>query len=339
MAHLGDESDLALAAAATLSPHRMIAVAAEAAVSKLAGRFPEAARAYLDGRDDSDAHHLAAALVMGALASLGADVNEDAAYLAHVATTGDTQARRAAVLAVAEIGGTAAMEVLSFALADEEREVRFAAARALGLRCVALASPSPGEILDLVERTGTPDLVATTVRAVGEGMSLAHSERRSAPPSPPSPELLAVLAHFARSAPSVVALAAVDALGQAIAAGAAAACDALAEALEHLDGSVAKAAAFKLSETTPGREALGRSLEHPSAAVRLLVVEMLAEVDLADARSRLTHRLLVELDREVRLAIDRALSPGPRAFSSVNPAAQHSSPPSGGLRRLREGSR
>ena len=61
---------------------------------------------------------------------------------------GDTDARRAAVLAVAEIDGAVAMQVLSFALADEEREVRFAAARALGRRCVALASPSPSEILD-----------------------------------------------------------------------------------------------------------------------------------------------------------------------------------------------
>jgi len=339
LAYLGDETDLALTTEGTLSPHRMIAGAAEAALSTLAGRFPEAARVYVANLVESEPYHLAAALVMGALAILGADAGEDAAYLAHVATTGDTQARRAAVLAVAEIGGAAAMEVLSFALADEEREVRFAAARALGLRCVVLASPSPGEILDLVERTGTSDLVATTVRAVGEGMSLAHSERRSVPPAPPPPELIAVLALFARGAPSVVALAAVDALGQAIAAGTASACDALAEALEHLDASVAKAAAFKLSETALGREALGRSLEHHAASVRLLVVEMLAEVDLADARARLTHRLLVELDREVRQAIDRALSPGPRSFASVGPTTPHSSPPSGGLRRLREGSR
>ncbi len=339
LADLGDETDLALAAAGTLSPQRMIAGAAEAALSTLAGRFPEAARAYVAHLAEGDPHHLAAALVMGALAVLGVDQSEDAAYLAHIATTGDTQARRAAVLAVAEIGGAAAMEVLSFALADEEREVRFAAARALGLRCVAHASPSPGEILDLVERTGTSDLVATAVRAVGEGMSLAHSERRSAPPASPPPELIAALALFARDAPSVVALAAVDALGQAIAAGTVAACDALAEALLHLDPSVAKAAAFKLSETALGREALGRSLEHSSASVRLLVVEMLAEVDLADSRARLTRRLLIEIDREVRLAIDRALSPGPRSFSSVGPTASHSGPPSGGLRRLREGSR
>jgi HEAT repeat protein len=339
LARLGDESDLALAAAGTLSTQRAIAAAAEAALSTLSGRFPEAARAHVARLVESEPHHLAAALVMGALAGLGADEGDDAAFLAHVATTGNTDARRAAVLAVAEIGGAAAMEVLSFALADEEREVRFAAARALGRRCVALASPSPSEILDLVERTGASELVATTVRAVGEGMSLAYSERRSAPPAPPPPELISVLALFARGAPSAVALAAVDALGQTIAAGTLAACDAIAAALEHPDASVAKAAAFKLAETALGREALGRCLDHPSSGVRLLAVELLAEVDLSGARARLTRRSLVETDRDVRNAIDRALSPGSRSFASMGPQSAHEGTPPRGLPRLEEGDR
>jgi HEAT repeat protein len=339
LARLGDEADLALTAAGTLSTQRAIAAAAEAALSTLSGRYPEAARAHVARLVQSEPYHLAAALIMGALAALGADEIEDAAFLAHVATTGNTDARRAAVLAVAEIGGAAAMEVLSFALADEEREVRFAAARALGRRCVALASPSPSEILDLVERTGASELVATTVRAVGEGMSLAYSERRSAPPAPPPPELISVLALFARGAPSAVALAAVDALGQTIAAGTIAACDAIAAALEHPDPPVAKAAAFKLAETALGREALGRSLEHPAPSVRLLAVDMLAEVDLSGARARLTRRALIETDRDVRAAIDRALSPGSRAFGSMGPQSAHEGTPPRGLPRLGEGDR
>jgi HEAT repeat protein len=339
LARLGDEDDLALAAAGTLSKQRAIAGAAEATLSTLSGRFPEAARAHVARLVESEPHHLAAALIMGALAALGADEVEDATFLAHVATTGDTHARRAAVLAVAEIGGAAAMEVLSFALADEEREVRFAAARALGRRCVALASPSPSEILDLVERTGAPELVATTVRAVGEGMSLGYSERRSAPPAPPPPELISVLALFARGAPSAVALAAVDALGQTIAAGTLAACDAIAAALEHQDPSVAKAAAFKLAETALGREALGRCLDHPAPGVRLLAIEMLAEVDVAAWRARLTRRALVETDRDVRAAIDRALSPGSRGFGSMGPQPAQEGTPPRGLPRLTDGDR
>ncbi len=327
LANLGDASDLELTAERTLSPQRAIASAAEAALSTLAGRFRQAARANLRHLTESDPHHLAAALVIGALAAQGAVESEDAAFLAHVATTGDTDARRAAVLAVAEIDGAIAMEVLSFALADEEREVRFAAARALGRRCVALASPSPSEILDLVERTGMADLVAATVRAVGEGMSLVFSERRFAPTVLPPPELISVLALFARGAPSAVALAAVDALGQMIASGTLAACDSISAALEHPDPSVAKAAAFKLTETVLGRDALGRSLEHPSPSVRLLAVEMLGEVDLAGARAPLTRRALVETDPNVRLAIERALSPGPRAFASIEPQAPHDSAP------------
>ena len=339
LARLGDESDLALAAAGTLAKQRAIASAAETALSTLSGRFPEAARAHVARLVESEPHHLAAALIMGALAGLGADETDDATFLAHVAATGDTHARRAAVLAVADIGGAAAMEVLSFALADEERDVRIAAARALGRRCVALASPSPSEILDLVERTGSSELVATTVRAVGEAMSLSYSERRSAPPAPPPPELISVLALFARGAPSAVALAAVDALGQTIAAGTVAACEAIAAALEHPDPSVAKAAAFKLAETALGREALGRSLDHPAAGVRLLAADMLAEVDVAGARARLTRRALIETDREVRAAIERALSPGSRSFGSMGPQSAHEGTPPRGLPRLREGER
>ncbi len=339
LARLGDEDDLALAAAGTLSKQRAIAAAAEATLSTLSGRFPEAARAHVARLVESEPHHLAAALIMGALAALGADETDDATFLAHVAAAGNTHARRAAVLAVADIGGAAAMEVLSFALADEERDVRIAAARALGRRCVALASPSPSEILDLVERTGSPELVATTVRAVGEAMSLAYSERRSAPPAPPPPELISVLALFARGAPSGVALAAVDALGQTIAAGTLAACEAIAAALEHPDPSVAKAAAFKLAETALGREALGRCLDHPSVSVRLLAADTLAEVDLAGARAPLTRRALIETDRDVRAAIERALSPGSRGFGPMGSQPAHDGTPPRGLPRVREGDR
>ncbi len=59
------------------------------------GAFARPRRANLRHLTESDPHHLAAALVIGALAAQGAVESEDAAFLAHVATTGDTDARRA----------------------------------------------------------------------------------------------------------------------------------------------------------------------------------------------------------------------------------------------------
>ena len=135
------------------------------------------------------------------------------------------------------------MEVLSFALTDEEHEVQLAAARALGRLCSAPDAPRAGDVLNLVERSGAPNLVAATVRAIGEGMSatyharLAESRRvnslpaRPPPgkaglfpsPAPPSAELVSALAFAAREAPSPVAMAAVDSLGHAHRAGAASA--------------------------------------------------------------------------------------------------------------------
>jgi hypothetical protein len=229
---------------------------------------------------------LSAAITLGALATIGRSAEGDAALLARIATTGDTRARRAAALAVSEIGGPVAMEILTVALTDEEHEVQLAAARALGRLSAVSADPSPSEILDLVERSGAADLVAATVRAMGEGLSTTYAGRRSFPPAPPAHELVEALAQFARSAQSPVAIAAVDALGQAFAAGSIAASEALVLALEHPDLPVAKAAAFKLAESQIGRETLGRALDHPALSVRARAAEMLAEADGRVGRER-----------------------------------------------------
>jgi hypothetical protein len=51
-----------------------------------------------------------------------------------------------------------------------------------------------------------------------------------------------------------------------------------------------------------------RSIDHPSSEVRLLTVEMLSGTDNLLVRERFTQRLGVEQDRDVRDAIERALS-------------------------------
>src|SRR5205085_2102138 len=99
--------------------------------------------------------------------------------------------------------------------------------------------------------------------------------RRTAPPEPPHEDLVAALAPFARGAASGVAIAAVEALGQAQRAGARAAIEALAGALDHADVAVVKVALLKLAGADPGERhgggaslglaAVARGLEHPSA--------------------------------------------------------------------------
>jgi HEAT repeat protein len=221
------------------------------------------------------------------------------------------------VAAVAELAGatwaqgaTAPFDVLAFALADEERSVQLAAARALGRLCVrateGLSSPPPprserdiasgrlrlhqpraSDVLELVGRSQDDDLLAATVRALADAAAL--SSRSLAPP--PSPrigatttseveELIAALAPLANSAPSPVAIAAVEALARAPAEERGR-LDALIGALDHSDHGVVEATVLKLRvAATDGsrdgraiREALTRCLRHSSPEVRTLATE------------------------------------------------------------------
>jgi HEAT repeat protein len=294
LAHLGNDGDLALVAEQTLDAARPVAAAAEAALGTLAARFPAAARALADRVARDEAYRLPAAIVIGAVAASSPFAERDAIFLAHAATTGDTRARRAAVEAVAalrsEVGSAypAALEVLSFALTDEEHEVQSAAARALGRLCSAPDAPRPGEVLDLVDRSGAVDLVATAVRAIGEGM-IAAVLRRSYVGGAPYREIVASLALLAREGQGPVAVAAIDALANARRTAAdnaggddagneGGALDALAGALDHPEEDVAKAALLKLASAGPAAiRPLEKALAHPSPAVRELAAEILQD--------------------------------------------------------------
>src|SRR5205807_1543706 len=129
---LGTEADIPIAAVQTLSESPPIARSAEAALFALAGRHPRAARQQAEVMAEQDAFFLPAAILLTATGRDEERLAQDMAFLAHAATTGDPHARRAAMDAAAEINGPSAREILSFALADEEHEVRVAAARGLG---------------------------------------------------------------------------------------------------------------------------------------------------------------------------------------------------------------
>lgn len=311
LSRLGGAGDLELLAELTLSERRPVAAAAEGALAALSARSPAAARALAErfGRDERSL--LPAAIALGAVAGASPFEERDAAFLAHAATSGDMPARRAAVHAVAEIRAAAgaafpgATEVLRIALADEEHDVQLAAARALGRLCTAREALPAAEVLDMVDRSGAADLVASTVRAMGEGLHQAVAR---------AADIVPALGLFARGAPSPVALAAVEALGQAQRAGVRAAFSALTGALDHGDEAVVKAALLKLAGAAVAGEpvaveALTRGLGHAAAGVRVLAVELLADAQPEEARRWLVQKLVTEPDRRVKEAIRRALGP------------------------------
>lgn len=328
LARLGEELDLEIAADLTLAPSPQIRLAAEGALATLAERFPRAARALVDRLVEDTDRALPAAILIGALGAAGSFEPKDLTFLSRTAAAGDIRTRRAAVDAVSELGASmaalpasSAVDILSFALADEEREVRVAAARGLG-HLAATVARFATDLLELVERTGAADLVAATVRAIGEAMSPAYQGRRSAPPSLPDEALVAALSMCAREGPGPVAIAAVDALDQAAIAGSASAGMALGAALDHPDPSVVRAALVKAITTRAHMRAamvMERALLHPSVEVRRLAVEVAAEElsfeqrhargEGESLRDKLAAHATIEGDRTVRAAIEEALSP------------------------------
>ncbi|WP_437691212.1 HEAT repeat domain-containing protein [Sorangium sp. So ce176] len=169
LAKIGTADDFELVVSQTRAVSLPVARAAESALAGLSERYPEAARALARRLMQAERTHLAAAIVIEALGS--ADP-EELAFLRSAASAGDVRARRAAVTAVAVAAGIAALDVLSLSLADEEREVRLAAARALGRLYASLSDAGPAgderararELLGLVRASGEPELVAAAAQ-------------------------------------------------------------------------------------------------------------------------------------------------------------------------------
>ncbi|WP_438027942.1 HEAT repeat domain-containing protein [Sorangium sp. So ce233] len=169
LAKIGAADDFELVVSQTRAISLPVARAAESALAGLSERYPEAARALARRLMQAERTHLAAAIVIEALGS--ADP-EELAFLRSVASAGDVRARRAAVTAVAVAAGVAALDVLSLSLADEEREVRLAAARALGRLYASLSDAGRAgderararELLGLVRASGEPELVAAAAQ-------------------------------------------------------------------------------------------------------------------------------------------------------------------------------
>jgi HEAT repeat protein len=298
---LGEARDLRRIAKLVWHPDERVAAVATNAVCELAARHVEAARTLLrDTKAGHDPLELGC-IVLGAIASTQPLLDDDVRLLQRALSHDQPQVRRAAVDALAQSGGDAAADAIVFALADEEREVQLAAARALGL--LGRAETLVGVVRD----TRDPTLTATALRALGD----ADPDRALTSARP-------LVGH----SDAAVACAAVEAIGhlRATRSGgklplhvAVAAEDALFAALDHPDEEVVKLA-LSLIGSQPGARGLARlglCLDHASAEVRCVAAELLGQDNGAGARALLRARYEREKDQAVRAAIASAASVRP----------------------------
>lgn len=321
LARLGEERDLELAARFVASPSKPISHAAEAALAVLTRRHPRPARALADVvaervAQGSPGDACTVAVIMGALAeSAGASGQpfspRDLALLTRCAAAEEPRTRRTAIEALAVVGGASALSVLSLALADDAREVQIAAARALGVvgraacfRDADAAATSLQSVVDLVTRSTDLELVATTLRTVGEDLDLVAGDVRT---TRAAPSILSVLEPLARSAEGIVAIAAVESIGR-LPLGTPGRQRSLAAALDHPDDAVVKAAMLRLETAGPAGVDILQCLDHPSFDVRSLAAEIMAESNNPALRARLTERTSIELDMNMRDTLEGALS-------------------------------
>jgi HEAT repeat protein len=305
---LGEARDLRRVAKLVWHEDERVAAVATNAVCELAARHVDAARALL--RDSRSGHDplVLGCILLGAIASTQPLRDDDVRLLQRALSHDQPQVRRAAIDALALGGGDAAADAVVFALADEERDVQLAAAKALGR--LGRAETLVGVVRD----TRDPALTATALRALGE----ADPERALASARP-------LVVH----ADSAVACAAVEALGQLRAGRAsgrvpvpvALGCeDALFAALDHPDEEVVKLA-LSLVGVQPGARALARlglCLDHPSSEVRCVAAELLGQDNSLGARALLRARYEREKDQIVRTAITTAASIRP--MGEVSPS-------------------
>jgi HEAT repeat protein len=288
IAATGGAADLARLAPHTHHSDPRIASVATSALGSLAARHPKEARALLLTIDTSGADAVVGCVIVGAIAEGGFSraAESDVVFLQSALAHGDAHVRRAAVDALAAIGGAVAGDAVGFALADEEREVVLAAIRALGR--MGRAEP----LMTLLEGTRDGGIVACALRALSEA-DPEHAFEAARP--------------LVRRSDPVVACAAVEAIGQLRGPRRE---DGLFVALEHAEPDVVKAALVELARDLDARSTarLGLCLDHESWDVRRLAAELLGVGGRAAARPLLRARLERETNAAVRDALHEALS-------------------------------
>jgi HEAT repeat protein len=298
---LGDAADLPRVAGLLGHFDERVVAVVTGAISELAARHVDAARDLLQSKASGYDPLPLGCVLLGAIATTQRLKDEDIRILERALAHDHPQVRRLAIDALAQAGGEAAADAVVFALADEEREVQLAAARALG----RLGRPDP--LIGVVADTRDPVLAATALRAL-----------RDADPGRALASARPLVAH----ADAAIACAAVETIGQLASSRTPVPTqieveceDALFGALDHRDPEVVKLA-LSLVGAEPGARALARlglCLDHESWEVRRLAAELLGQDGRPAAHGLLRARYEREKDPLVRSAIGSAVSLRPPA--------------------------
>lgn len=229
--------------------------------------------------------------------------------LAEAAGGEDPSARKAAIEALAFVGGDEAAELAAIALADEDEGVRLAAVRTLAEVAAASEGGRAISALRIALRSSEPPMRAAAVRAASDhGLSLEAEAVALA--SDPSPEVLAALFRAVALLRAVPGKRGLDPeLGRRLV-------PRVELALAHEDDEVVKSALVALAalgaHSLP--EALAHALSHHAWDVRLEAArlaggELRESGPSSDAlRRALASRRALEEDDLVRAAIDASLS-------------------------------
>jgi HEAT repeat protein len=283
LALTGEASDVKKAAALTTHDDSRVAGAAAAALATLAARFSDEARRIADpARAGTD--WTIACIVLGAVAESHALYEAEVAFLQQAAAAPDARTRRAAVDALRHVTTDSSRDVLRLALADEELDVRMAAARALG------AQEDTDALLLALDEAKSDAFRAVLYEALSACDPRAAAE--------------AVRRAFVGSDRNAMlsALGAMPSLAEDHAR------ELWALALEHSDPFVVRAALASADATVPEvRLRLPTLIAHTASDVRLIACQVFGESATEEERALLRNRLASERDLTVREAIRSVL--------------------------------
>jgi len=283
--------------------------AAAEALADISRRYPDAAREFARSAGVEATSALAAAVIHGALkAPVRGSVEEDLAFLSAAVSADDMLLRRAALDALAALDSPQAVEVVAFALTDEELEVRRAAVRSLGAMQTQDGTPAGLEpLFDLIRRRPETELLVEAITALGQAGD---------------PRALQVLRPLLYSTDAFVAVQAVESVGRLHDPARA---EILSEGLEHPDPEVVKSALQTLADGVDpiGQRQLARCLGHEAWDVRRLAADLLGRVGGQAALGPLRMRLSEERDPLVRQTIQRALA----ELESADTTVRRTTPP------------
>jgi len=291
---IGDEEAFLLLAKRFAEFPEVVQFAAADALRAVTRRHSDCAlRIVHAAREDQD-RVLAAVFILGELVTfVRATGGEHFDYLVEALHHDVPAVRCAALSALGRMGESASVDVIAFALADEDEAVRLAAIAALGeLRSESGNAPGADRIIELIDSGKDKEGKVAAIHALGQTGD---------------PRTLAVVGKLLRDDDAELAVAAIEVIGGSTDSRR---IEVLIDCLSHPDPEVLKVALNVLAEIGGPRAQthLAASLDHVSWDVRRLAADLLGIHGGQFAVGPLRARLAVETEPLVREALYRTLS-------------------------------